>query len=126
MPSSTLDLCTIAVRVVAAVVVVIVEQQLLVVSIEPRDGHPLWRRLNQIDCILELCNRLADVVVHDRQVEKVAISVLQHVRLLAQPLQASIVLLEQKSRNEKLRKKNDLLTLTSAMFCRSGAAMKTT
>lgn len=63
------------------VIVIVVDQQVLVVSIEPRDGHPLWCRLNEIDGILELRNGLTDVVVHDRQVEEMAVSVLQHVRL---------------------------------------------
>lgn len=67
-------------------VVIVVDQQVLVVSIEPRDGHPLWSRLNEIDGILELRNGLADVVVHDRQVEEMPVSVLQHVRLFCQAL----------------------------------------
>lgn len=48
--------------------------------------------MHLVDCILERGYRFADVVVDDGQVEKVPVSLAQHVRLLRQTLEAAVVL----------------------------------
>ncbi len=62
-------------------------------SVNPRDGHPLRRRVDLLERALQDPDRLVDVVVHDREVEVVAVVLLQGVRLARQLLQAAVVVL---------------------------------
>lgn len=66
--------------------------KLAVLSVEPGHWHPLRGGVHPFDGRLQSRNRLADVVVHNGQVEEMAVQLPQHVRLLGQPLQAAIVL----------------------------------
>lgn len=48
--------------------------------------------MHLVDGRLEGGNRFGDVVVHDGQIEKVAVRLAQHVRLFGQTLEAAVVL----------------------------------
>lgn len=61
-------------------------------SVDPRDRHPLGCRVHALDRALQLSDRLVEVVVHDGQVEEVAVRLLQHVRLLRQSFQTAVEL----------------------------------
>lgn len=67
-----------------AAVLAFVNSELEVLSIEPRDRNPLRCRLNRVDGVFEFRYRFADVVVHDGQIEKVSVSLTQHVRFFRQ------------------------------------------
>jgi len=66
--------------------------QFAVLSVQPGHGHPLRGGVHPVDGRLQRGNRLADVVVHNRQIEEVPVQLAQHLRLLGQSLQAAVVL----------------------------------
>lgn len=72
--------------------------QLTVLSVEPGHGHPLRGGMHPLDGRLQRGNRLADVVVHNRQIEEVPVQLAQHLRLLGQPLEAAVVLVKGKGK----------------------------
>lgn len=72
-------------------------------SVDPRNGHPLWCRVHALDRGLQLGDRLVEVVVDDRQVEEVAVRLLQHVRFFRQPFQTAVELKREREREKKLR-----------------------
>ena len=55
------------------------------VSVNPRHRHPLGGAVHRVQGFLQLPDGLLDVVVNDRQVEEVAVGLLQKVRFLGQP-----------------------------------------
>lgn len=59
----------------------------VVVSIDPGDGHPLRGVVQASERRLQLGERVVDVVVHDAQVEVVAVRSPQLFRLAHQHLQ---------------------------------------
>lgn len=74
-------------------------------SVDPGHRYPLRCRMNPLDGCLQLCDRLVDLVVHDGQVEEVAVRLLQRVRLFRQSFQASVAL----KRRLKIKKLVSLL-----------------
>lgn len=53
-------------------------------SVDPRNRHPLWCRVNAFNRSLQLGDCLVKIVVHDGQIEEMPICLLQHVRLFRQ------------------------------------------
>lgn len=62
------------------------------VSVDPADRDPLGRRVDVFEGAFQSGYGLVDIIVDDRQIEKVAVRLTEELRFFGQPFEASVKL----------------------------------